>query len=139
MPPIRWQPDCVSGPPSSHVPRLFSALGRGRIGFCPACGQGHLFTCFLRIVRECASCHALLEAARADEAPPYFVILLTAHIVIPAMLLTQKFGAPTSFELASIVVPLTLVLALALRCPVKGDVLAVLVTMGLLDGVAGPE
>ena len=34
--------------------------------------------------------------------------------------------------------PLTLVLALGLLRPVKGGVLAVLVTMGLLDGAAGP-
>ena len=88
--------------------------------------------------RNAPSCHAPLGTARADDAPPYFVILIIGHIVIPAMLLTQKLGNPTSLQLTAIFVPLTLVLALGLLRPVKGGVLAVLVTMGLLDSTRAP-
>ncbi len=139
MPPIRWRPDRTQPSPPWPVPPLAVALARGILGRCPACGQTHLFAGFLRVVRECAACHAPLGTAHADDAPPYFVILITGHIVIPAMLLTQKFGDPTSLELTAIFVPLTLVLAIGLLRPVKGGVLAVLVTMGLLDGAAGPQ
>lgn len=138
MAPICWQPDRTARPPPWPVPPLATALGRGILGRCPACGKTHLFAGFLRIVAECTSCHAPLGTARADDAPPYFVILITGHIVIPAMLLTQKWGNPSTLELTAIFVPLTLVLALGLLRPVKGGVLAVLVTMGLLDATAGP-
>jgi uncharacterized protein (DUF983 family) len=80
----------------------------------------------------------VLGTAHADDAPPYFVILITGHIVIPAMPLVQKFGNPTSLELTAIFVPLTVVLAIGLLRPVKGGVLAVPVSMGLLVGAAGP-
>ena len=118
---------------------LSTALGRGILGRCPACGQAHLFAGFLRIVRDCASWRAPLGAARAHDAPPYFVILITGHIVIPAMLLAKKFDNATNSQLTAIFVPLTLVLAVGLPRPVKGGVLAALLSMELLDGTAGLE
>jgi uncharacterized protein (DUF983 family) len=138
MAPIRWQPDRTPRPPPWPAPPLATALGRGLLGRCPACGKTHLFNGFLRIVQECASCHAPLGSARADDAPPYFVILITGHIVIPAMLLTQKLADPSNLTLTAIFVPLTLVLALGLLRPVKGGVLAVMVTTGMLDSDARP-
>src|SRR5271168_4841647 len=82
MAPIRWQPDRRPAPaPVWPVPPLATALGRGLMGRCPACGKTHLFNGFLRVVDVCAVCHAPLGSARADDAPPYFVILITAHIV----------------------------------------------------------
>jgi len=138
MAPVRWQPDRTLHLPPWPIPTLGTAFGRGMPGRCPACGQAHLFAGSPRIVPECASCLALLGTAHADYGPPYFVILITGHNVIPAMLLVQKFGNPTSLELRVIFVPLTLVLLFRLLRPVKGGVLAVLVSIGLLDGAAGP-
>lgn len=139
MPKIRWQPSRTSPPPAWPVPPLGTAMRRGILGRCPACGQTHLFAGFLRVVNACASCQAPLGMARADDAPPYFVILITGHIVIPLMLLAQKWGNPSSLALALIFVPMTLVLALGLLRPVKGGVLGVMVTMGLLDEQPRPE
>jgi uncharacterized protein (DUF983 family) len=140
MAPIRCQPERTLHLPPWPIPPLSTALGRGILGRCPACSQSHLFAGFLRIVRECASCYnTLLGTARADDAPPYFVIVIPGHIVIPMMLLTEKFDNPTNPQLTVIFMPLTLVLAVGLLRPVKGDVPAVLVSMGLLDGAAGPE
>jgi uncharacterized protein (DUF983 family) len=138
MDPIRWQPDRTAPVPPWPVPPLATALGRGLLGRCPACGRTHLFAGFLRVVPECASCHAPLGTAHADDAPPYFVILITGHIIIPAMLIMQKFGNPSIAEMTAIFVPLTVVLAVGLLRPVKGGVLAVLVSMGLLGDSAGP-
>jgi uncharacterized protein (DUF983 family) len=132
--PAPWQPDRTPRLPPWPVPPLSTALGRGLLGRCPACGKTHLFAGFLRITRECSSCHAPLGTARADDAPPYFVILITGHIILPAMLLTQKFGNPSTLLLTAIFVPLTVLLAIGLLRPVKGGVLAVLVTMGMLNG-----
>jgi uncharacterized protein (DUF983 family) len=135
----RWQPDRTPRLPPWPVPPLATALGRGLLGRCPACGKTHLFNGFLRVVRECSVCHAPLGSARADDAPPYFVILITGHIIIPAILIMQRWQNPSDLELTAIFVPLTLVLAVGLLRPVKGGVVAVLVNNGMLGDEPGPE
>ena len=139
MAPIRWQPDRTTHLPPWPVPSVGTALGRGLLGRCPACGKTHLFAGFLRVVRECANCHAPLGNARADDAPPYFVILISGHIIIPSMLMTQKMADPSNLTLTLVFVPLTLVLALGLLRPVKGGVLAVMVATGMLEPTPTPE
>jgi uncharacterized protein (DUF983 family) len=136
---IRWQPDRSQPKPPWPVPTVGTALSRGLIGRCPACGKTHLFAGFLRVVSACSNCHAPLGSARADDAPPYFVVLITGHIIIPAMLLTQKLANPTNLTLSLIFLPLTAALAIGLLRPVKGGVLGVMVTMGLLDQTPQPE
>jgi uncharacterized protein (DUF983 family) len=133
MPPTRWQPDRTTRLPPWPVPPISTALGRGILGLCPACGKTHLFAGFLQVVRECSNCHAPLGNAHADDAPPYFVVLISGHILIPSMLITQKLASPSNLVLTLIFVPLTIVLAVGLLRPVKGGVLAVMVAMGMLE------
>jgi uncharacterized protein (DUF983 family) len=139
MDPIRWQPDRTPRLPPWPVPPLATALGRGLLARCPACGKTHLFNGFLRVVGACENCHAPLGDARADDAPPYFVILITGHIIIPLILILQRWQNPSNLEMIAIFVPLTLVLSVGLLRPVKGGVVAVMVTTGMLGGETGPE
>ena len=61
--------------------------------------------------------------ARADDAPPYFVILITAHLVIGTQVMTDVWlDLPVAIE-AAIFLPLTLALCLGLLRPVKGATL----------------
>jgi uncharacterized protein (DUF983 family) len=136
MAPIRWQPDRTTKPPPWPVPPLGMALLRGLAGRCPACGRGRLFDGFLRVVAECESCGAPLGLARADDAPPYFTILIVGHIVIPAMLMMQKLSDPPTWLLSAIFVPLTLILALGLLRPVKGATVGLMVTFNMLKSDA---
>lgn len=137
MPTTRWQPDRTPRPSPWPVPPLATALGRGLLGRCPACGQTHVFNGFLRVVDACTNCHAPLGSAHADDAPPYFVILITGHIIIPLMLIVQRWGDPSQLTLTLIFVPLTIVMAVGLLRPVKGGVLAVMLTTGMLDSSPG--
>ena len=139
MPPVRWQPDRTSKPPPWPVPTLGTALGRGLLGRCPACGQSHLFNGFLRVVPECTHCGAPLGLARADDAPPYFTILIVGHIVIPGLLLTQKYGDPPGWLLAAIFLPLTLFLALGLIQPVKGATVGLMLSFNMLKEAGEAE
>ena len=118
--------------PPWPVPSLALALGRGFLGRCPACGKGRLFDGFLRVVAECTHCHAPLGLARADDAPPYFTILIVGHIVIPAMLIMQKMEDPPTWLMSVIFVPLTLILALGLLRPVKGATVGLMLTLNML-------
>jgi uncharacterized protein (DUF983 family) len=139
MPPIRWQPDRTTPKPPWPVPSLGTGMLRGLAGRCPACGQGRLFDGFLRVVPACSHCHAPLELARADDAPPYFTILIVGHIVIPALLIMQKLADPPMWLLSAIFVPLTVILAVGLIRPIKGATVGVMLCFNMLkpDAEAG--
>ncbi|HUB15977.1 MAG TPA: DUF983 domain-containing protein [Acetobacteraceae bacterium] len=132
MPVTRWQPDTTPEPPPWPMPPLGTAIGRGLLGRCPACGQTHLFNGFLRVVPECRHCGAPLGLARADDAPPYFTILIVGHIVVPLLVVLQREQDPPQWLLWAIFVPLTLVLALGLLRPVKGGTVGLMLRLNLL-------
>ncbi len=101
---------------------LAQAMWRGFRGRCPNCGQGRLFRAFLKVVERCEVCGTELFHHRADDAPPYFVILITGHIVVPIALLVETELGPPLWVHAAIWGPLTIALALALLQPVKGAI-----------------
>ncbi|MFM2444607.1 MAG: hypothetical protein RJB09_1793, partial [Pseudomonadota bacterium] len=57
------------------------AMKLGFRGICPACGEGKIFRAFLKVNDCCPCCGEELHHHRADDAPPYFTILVVAHIV----------------------------------------------------------
>jgi len=132
MPTIRWQPDRATALPPWPMPPFGTAIARGFLGRCPACGQTHLFNRFLRVVPECRNCGAPLGLVRADDAPPYFTILIVGHIVVPAMLIMQREDNPPQWLLWAIFVPLTLVLAVGLLQPIKGATVGLMLRLNLL-------
>lgn len=106
-----------------RAPRpLWPAMLRGLRCRCPNCGQGRMFRAFLKVVDRCAVCGTELFHQRADDAPPYFVILITGHIVVPLALVTETELSPPFWVHAVIWGPLTLGLALGLLQPVKGAI-----------------
>ena len=136
MAPIRWQPDRTVPKPPWPVPSLGIALGRGLLGRCPVCGKGRVFDGFLRVVPQCEHCAAPLGLARADDAPPYFTILIVGHIVIPAMLIVQKLADPSNWLLAAIFLPLTVILAVGLIRPIKGATVGLMLSFNMLKSDA---
>jgi len=132
MIPSRWPPNAAAPTPAWPVPSLATAIGRGLLGHCPACGERHLFNGYLTVTPACRRCGAPLGLARADDAPPYFTILVVGHIVVPLLLVMQRLADPPTWELSAIFVPLTLVLALGLLRPIKGGTVGLMLTMGML-------
>ncbi len=130
--PIRWQPDRLLSPVAWSVPSLPVALGRGLRMCCPSCGQGKLFSGYLKVVPVCANCGAPLGLARADDAPPYFTIVVVGHIIIPAMWSLERAYEPPLWLHAAIWLPLTLGLTLALLRPIKGATVGLMLKLGML-------
>jgi uncharacterized protein (DUF983 family) len=114
------------------VPSIADALVRGARGVCPACGRGHLFTRFLKVAPACSSCSAPLGQARADDAPPYFTIVLVGHIVLPLMVVVERTFSPPLWVHAAVWVPATLGLCLGLLQPIKGMTVGVMTAMKML-------
>lgn len=136
MTPIQRQPEQSAEANSWPHPRLVTAIGRGLLGRCPACGKSHIFNGYLRVVTECSNCHAPLGLARADDAPPYFTILITGHVIVPLMFMVDRMGEPPIWLMSAIFVPLTLLLSLGLLRPIKGGTVGMMLTLNMLKSDA---
>lgn len=97
-----------------------TALARGARCLCPACGGRGLYSAYIKVSPYCTSCGEALYHHRADDAPPYAVIFVVGHIVVPLMVLVEELLRPDLWVHLSLWLPLTLVLSLALLPPLKG-------------------
>ena len=117
---------------TNHVPALgadqprpvLPAMGRGLACRCPACGQGRLFAAYLKIAPQCASCGEVFSHHRADDAPPYFTILIVGHVMVPLVLMLELWASPPLWVHAVLWIPLTTALALLILPRVKGALVA---------------
>lgn len=111
-----------------HPPVDFwTALFRGWHGRCPRCGQGRLFGSYLKMTGRCDSCDLALEPYRADDAPAYFTIFVVGHIIVPLVLVLERYGdQPPLWVHALLWLPLSVALALYLLPHIKGTVIALL-------------
>jgi uncharacterized protein (DUF983 family) len=101
---------------------LATAMWRGFRGRCPHCGEGHLFTRFLKVAHSCEACGEELFHQRADDFPAYLVIVLVGHAVVPAILAVEMaYAPPVALQLA-VWLPVTLIASLALLQPTKGAI-----------------
>jgi len=116
----------MSLPVSGPVP-LWTAMRRGWRGRCPRCAEGALFGGFLKMRSHCPACELALEPYRADDAPAYFTIFAVGHIVVPLVLVLERYGGqPPLWIHAALWLPLSVVLALFLLPRIKGAVIALL-------------
>ena len=77
-------------PPRSVI----ASLWRGWRQLCPACGQGRLYWRYLKVVDACPVCGEELHHHRADDAPPYFTIVIVGHIIVGGMLIVETAYHP---------------------------------------------
>jgi uncharacterized protein (DUF983 family) len=111
---------------------LWTALLRGWRGRCPRCGGRGLFSGFLKMSNQCPSCALVLQPYRADDAPAYFTILVVGHVIVPMVLLLERYGQqPPLWFHALLWLPLSVVLALYLLPHIKGSVIALLWVHGI--------
>ena len=99
---------------------VWPAMLRGWRCVCPSCGAGHIFGRYLKVNEHCASCALELAGHRADDAPPYFTILIVGHVIVPLMLLLEQHFQPAEWVHMVLWLPLTLVLCLWLLPHIKG-------------------
>jgi uncharacterized protein (DUF983 family) len=130
--PVQWSPQNVARAGDWARPGAARAMLRGLINRCPCCGQAPLFKTWLRQVAACEYCHAPLGAVRADDAPPYFVILVVGHIIIAAQFALDSVMGLSLLAEAALFLPLTLALSLGLLRPVKGATVGLMLQLGLV-------
>lgn len=114
-------------PAHDHAARrpIWRTLRRGLSRVCPDCGHGRVFRGYLKVRPSCESCGLDLAQFRADDAPPYFTILIVLHIIGPAMLWTEQWARPPEWLHFAIWLPLALALTLFLLPRIKSTVIGV--------------
>lgn len=104
---------------------VLTGLKRGVLGKCPNCGEGKLFRRYLKVDPACHACQHDNAQYPADDAPPYFTILIVGHLVIgPLLLFPYIWEWPAHLVLLA-TLPVLAILSLIVLPRVKG------VTVGL--------
>ncbi len=110
------------GGKDSELPErdAWTALKRGWQQKCPACAKGAMYRRYLKVNDACPVCGEELHHQRADDAPPYFTMFITGHVVVGGILaMEQSFAPPTWVHLA-IWLPILVVMSLWLLPRIKG-------------------
>ena len=97
-------------------------MARGFMCRCPSCGKGRLFRAFLKVADTCPNCGTDLHHQRADDAPPYFTMMIVGHILIPAVVIMERVWHPEIWLQLAVWLPLTVFLTIGLLQPVKGAI-----------------
>ncbi|WP_020175148.1 DUF983 domain-containing protein [Methyloferula stellata] len=90
---------------------------------CPRCGEGAMFKSYLEVNDHCPVCDLALFHQRADDAAPYFVILIVGHIIIGSLLFVDSTWHPAVWLQTLIWIPLTIILSLLLLPRAKGTII----------------
>jgi uncharacterized protein (DUF983 family) len=96
------------------------AVRRGGRERCPSCGEGALYWKYLKVNDMCPACGTELHHHRADDAPPYFVMTITAHVVVGGILVLEKLYTPPTWVQLAIWTPVLILLSLWLLPRIKG-------------------
>lgn len=96
------------------------SLKRGWKQKCPSCNKGALYKSYLKVNDACPSCGEELHHQRADDAPPYFTMFITGHVVIGGILAMEQAFAPPTWVHLALWLPILVLLSLWLLPRVKG-------------------
>ena len=109
-----------AAPATTGKRSVLDAMLRGARLTCPNCGRGAMFRRYLKVADQCPSCGEELHHHRADDAPPYFTIVIVGHVVVSLLLAVEMAYRPPLWLHAALWLPLTVVLALLILPPIKG-------------------
>jgi uncharacterized protein (DUF983 family) len=129
------EPMTFTEPPKRDV---VQAMRRGAAKKCPACGEGKMYSRYLKVVDACASCGEELHHHRADDAPPYFTILIVAHFVVAGVMMVEDYFHPDYWVHIAMWFPLIIGLSLWLLPRIKGALVALQWALRM-HGFAGPD
>ncbi|MGD9657342.1 MAG: DUF983 domain-containing protein [Methylocystis sp.] len=93
---------------------------------CPKCGVGKLFKSYLKPNKVCEHCYENIGGLNADDGPAWLTIGVVAIIVVPFLFVLESSGKLSYPMEMLIVLPTTILLALALLPRSKGFFIAAL-------------
>ena len=120
-----YEPDKLAAHAGCHAQRVASSAGHDRYrtrlaGPLPGLRPDPFVQRLPARQNGLRQCGAPLGLARADDAPPYFTILITGHIVVPLMLLVDRMSEPPIWEMIGDLRAADLVTGARLATPDQG-------------------
>ena len=116
----------------------WQAIRRGFMGRCPRCNEGRIFRAYLKVNDACPVCGEEFFHHRADDAPPYFTILVVGHVVGALMLFVEEQNDNLPIWIHMAIWPaLTVILCLALLPRFKGALIGYQWALGMHGFLAG--
>ncbi|MEP3275366.1 MAG: DUF983 domain-containing protein [Stappiaceae bacterium] len=125
-------PDKALYPPQNPMHVGFS-------GKCPRCGQGKLFSGFLKTAGRCTNCSLDFEFIDSGDGPAVFIIMILGFIVVGLALVTELTFQPPIWLHILLWFPLTIVLALGFLRPLKGMMIALQYQNNAREGTLSGE
>lgn len=101
---------------------VWNAMWNGFRGKCPKCGEGNLFSSFLKVVPACEHCSEEFHHHRADDLPAYLVVVIVGHVMVGAVMGFMEVTSLSTWQILAIWGPLTVAMAVGLLRPIKGAV-----------------
>ncbi len=106
------------------VPARIDPIRAGLRSRCPNCGQGPLFTGFLKMVPTCAVCGFDLSSIETGDGPATFIMQIAGFLVGFSALYVEIVYSPPMWLHFLIWLPLVAGLSLGLMRPGKGLMMA---------------
>ena len=91
---------------------------------CPNCGEGHLFSGYLKVQPVCEACGFDLRKADSGDGPVVFIVLIVGALVSAGALLMEVAYRPPIWLHLVLWLPLAAILSLILLRPFKGVMIA---------------
>jgi uncharacterized protein (DUF983 family) len=107
--------------PAAEKRSVLIGMKRGAAMRCPNCGKGHLYRKYLK-VQACEACRNDNSRYPADDAPPYFTILIVGHLMVAPLLFFPWIWQADIRLVLGTVMPALLLATLAFLPVVKGAV-----------------
>ncbi len=104
---------------------LGQAFFKGLAKRCPDCGKSRIFTGYIKVKHTCEHCDLELHHQRADDAPPYFTMMIVLHIVISGLLIVEKAYSPETWVQMAIWIPASFIFAIFLLPHIKGALIGI--------------
>ena len=131
VPPMSISIERPAGSGGAPARNWWQAMARGLRRRCPACGRGAMYHRYLKVTDACPVCGTELHHHRADDAPPYFTMLVVGHVVVGGVLGLERALAPPVWLHMALWLPLTLALSLWLLPMVKGGLIGLQWALGM--------
>lgn len=92
---------------------------------CPNCGEGNMFSSYLKVADKCDVCGEELFHHRADDGPAYLTILIVGHLLAPLIHVTWTQFRPEPLVMITIFTVFCVALSLYLLPRLKGFVVGI--------------